>query len=71
MFRDILVHVKPTESSSAHEATAVAVAKAHGARLTGLAILRDVSMLKLLFPTESATSAARRFTSPRSLTFPT
>jgi hypothetical protein len=59
MFRDILVHVKPTESSSPHEATAVAVAKAHGARLTGLAILRDVSMLKLLFPRENATSASR------------
>jgi hypothetical protein len=59
MIRDILVHVKPTESSSPHEAAAVAVAKAHGARLTGLATLRDVSMLKLLFPRENATSASR------------
>ena len=59
MFRNILVHVKPLETSSPHEATAVAIAKAHGARLTGIATLRDVSMLKLLFPTESATSAAR------------
>ena len=59
MFRDILVHVKPTESSSPHEAAAVAVAKAHGARLTGLATLRDVSMLKLLFPRENATSVSR------------
>lgn len=59
MFRTILVHVKPQETSSPHEATAVAIAKAHGARLTGIATLRDVSMLKLLFPTASTTSAER------------
>ncbi len=59
MFRNILVHVKPRVSSSPHESAAVAVAKAHDARLTALATLRDVSMLKLLFRSESATSTAR------------
>lgn len=59
MFRNILVHVKPLETSSPHEATAVAIAKAHGARLTGLSTLRDVSMLKLLFPGEGGASATR------------
>ena len=59
MFRSILVHVKPQESSSPHESVAVAVARAHDARLTALATLRDVSMLKLLFRSESATSTAR------------
>lgn len=49
MFREILVHVKPMEASSPHEAAAVAVAKAYGARLTGLATLRDVSTMKLVF----------------------
>lgn len=59
MFRNILVHVKPCESSSPHESAAVAVAKAHDARLTALATLRDVSMLRLLFRSGSATSTAR------------
>ena len=59
MFRNILVHVKPRELSSPHESAAVAIAKAHGARLTALATLRDVSMLKFLFRSKSATSTAR------------
>ena len=59
MFRNILVHVKPRESSSPHESAAVAVAKAHDARLTALATLRNVSMLKLLFRSGGATSTAQ------------
>jgi len=63
MIRDILVHVKPTEPSSPHEAAAVAVAAAFGAHLTGLATLRDVSVLRLMFRQDDPAVADRIATS--------
>lgn len=59
MFRDILVHVKPNETSSPHEGTAAALALACGARLTGLATLREVSVLKVLHRRNPEVAAER------------
>lgn len=44
--RDMLVHVKLHEEWSPHIDYAIALAARHGARLTGLVTLRDLSVLK-------------------------
>lgn len=53
-FRDILVHVRPETVESEPVRVAMRIAAAQGAHLTGLLTLRDLAMLKLLYPASAA-----------------
>ncbi|MFC7335344.1 universal stress protein [Rhodocista pekingensis] len=53
-FKDILVHVRPHAVDGEPVQVALRLAAGHGARLTGLLTLRDLAMLKLLYPSSAA-----------------